>query len=288
MQNQKFDLVRTILRSPLFHSQVQEEKLRTLNLILNTGEITQEELRFLINEALEETSKTNNLMFMGKNLEALDYNTFLNFVRLGKIEGKDLIRLCNTSKKLNDYCNRSFQLRNNEGIYIGQPIPQYLFVTLLADRGIKLLPGQNPREIYKRRTIGGKVWSFGRSNFGQLGLSNNWKQPEYISIPTLIPDLVNIIEISCGISQSLVLDNKGRVWGFGLNAYGQLGLGDYERRLIPTLIPNLNNIVAISTGDHSLALDNRRRVWSFGRNGQGQLGLGDIVNKLIPTLISNL
>lgn len=40
--------------------------------------------------------------------------------------------------------------------------------------------------------------------------------------------------------QSLILDDKGKVYVFGWNDYGQLGLGNNVDRNVPTLIPNLN------------------------------------------------
>src|SRR5579885_1331493 len=300
MENQKFDLVRQILRSPLFHSQPQEEKLNTLNSILNTGEVKREDLLFLINEALEENKEKSSLENeevdferIGRNLESLDYVTFLTFVRKGKIEGKDLIRLCNTSRKLNEYCNRSFQIKNKNGIYVGEPIPQYLFVTLLNNKGIKLLPGQNPREVYKRRVIGGRVYSFGSNSFMQLGFGDEKNR----SIPTLIPHLDNIVQASAGQYHSLLSDNKGQVWGFGNNETGQLGLGDRMSKNRPTLIPRLNYIIEIRTGhSHSLALDNLGNVWGFGSNANGQLGLEreeeddeeEEDNVLGPVLIASL
>src|SRR5579885_1007696 len=221
-----------------------------------------------------------------ENLESLDYNIFLTLVRKGKIEGKDLIRLCNTSRKLNEYSSRSFQVKNSEGVYVGEPIPQYLFVILLNDKRIRIFPGQNPREIYKLRTIGGRIWGFGSNGSGQLGLGDQ----NYRLIPTSIPILNNIVQVSAGELHSLILDSQGRVWSFGYIGSGQLGLGDTNTRLTPIAISNLSNIVQVSTGEnHSLVLDNQGRVWSFGSNASGQLGLGlKSDNISLPTLIPNL
>jgi len=278
-KEQSFNLVKTILRSPIFHSQSLEQRINILNQILVTGEVTREELSHLINEVQQQIQDENKnpLLNDPRFIERLDYNGFLNLVIRSDIKGKDLISLCNTSRKLNGYCNKALILPN------GQIIDQYLFILLLNKMRVKLFPGQIPREVYKRKTIGGRVYSFGANYTMQLGLGD--QSNRYIS--TLIPNLNGIIAISTGRNHSLVLDNKGRIWGFGDNSNGQLGLGNYQDQSIPSLIPNFNNIIAISAGGrHSLILDNRGQVWSFGRGGP--LGLGDHQKRPIPTLIPNL
>src|SRR5579885_323982 len=236
------------------------------------------------NNDSKRNDEQNSSIYVGNILESLDYTTFLTLIRRGKIEGKDLIYLSNTSRKLKEYCNRSFQIKNSEGKIV-ETISQYLFFILLKDRGIRIIPGQNLREIYKQRVIGGKVWSFVYNCYGQLGLGDNKNR----STPTLIPHLNNIVQMSAGGYHSLILDNKGRVWTCGTGRYGRLGLGDENNRFNPTLIPNLSNIAQVSAGDqYSLVLDSQGQGWGFGNNYSGQLGLGDATNRNIPTLISNL
>jgi len=95
--------------------------------------------------------------------------------------------------------------------------------------------------------------------------------------------------ISCGWYHSLVLDSEGRVFSFGDNEKGQLGLGDNENKNNPQVIPNVQNITQISCrGYHSLVLDSEGRVFSFGYNKNGQLGLGDNKDKNYPQMIPNL
>ena len=47
-------------------------------------------------------------------------------------------------------------------------------------------------------------------------------------IPTLIPNLNNIIAISAGFDHSLILDNNGNVYSFGYGNAGQLGIKSHE------------------------------------------------------------
>src|SRR5579885_675887 len=280
-KEQSFNLVRSILSSSIFHSQSLEQRTNILNQIVATGEITREELFNLINETLQQKTKEirNPLLDNNQFIERLDYNVFVNFVTKENIQGKNLIYLCNSSQKLNGFCNKALILPN------GNILDQYLFRLLLDKKGIRLLPGQIPRQIYKQKVIGGKVWGFGSKLYEELILSREQQK----LVPTLIRDLSGVTAITTGNNHSLVLDNQGRVWAFGDNIFGQLGLSDIRTISIPTLIPGLNGVVAVSTGNgHSLILDNYGRVWSFGFNKYGQLGFGDNLDRSTPHLIPNL
>jgi alpha-tubulin suppressor-like RCC1 family protein len=245
-------------------------------------------LLLLIQE--DEDEKTRQL------LNSLDYNTFINIVTTGDIAGQRLLSLCSTSKKLNDYCNRGFQLRDAQGEPVGELQNQYLFRLLLNKLGIAIPPGKTPKQTYIEEIIG-KVWGFGSNNLGQLGLGtglglgSNWASKVDKDVPTLITTLSNIVQIASGDTYSLCLDRKGRVWTFGWGGdnMGKLGLGRSKNTSVPTLIPELENIVQVAPGySHSLCLDNRGRVWCFGQNNIGQLGLGDQRDTYQPTLIPKL
>ncbi len=143
-------------------------------------------------------------------------------------------------------------------------------------------------------TNDGTVYSCGLNNSSQLGLGDTINR----NIPTLIsPNIgtLTISNISCGNGHSLFLTNTGRVYSFGANTDGRLGLGDTTNRNVPTLISttvgsfNTLTISAISVGAtsfHSLFLTNTGKVYTCGLNDNGQLGLGDTTNRNVPTLIS--
>ena len=82
--------------------------------------------------------------------------------------------------------------------------------------------------------------------------------------------------------------NQGKIWVFGYNKYGQLGLGDNIDRNIPTKIPNIY-AKSVSCGtDHTVIIDINNEVWSFGKNEYGQLGLRDNIDRNIPTKIAGI
>jgi alpha-tubulin suppressor-like RCC1 family protein len=112
----------------------------------------------------------------------------------------------------------------------------------------------------------------GANTRGQLGM----QLMENCCIPTLIPNTSNFVQLSAGRQCTLALDCLGRVWSFGANESGQLGLGDEENRFRPCLIESLPNAArAVVAGNkHSIVLDVDGNAWSFGANSHGELGIG--------------
>ena len=136
------------------------------------------------------------------------------------------------------------------------------------------------------RTDSGKIYGLGVNDNGQLGLGY---MTDGEKVPILIPELNNIIQISAGGFHSLVLDNNGKVYSFGYNSEGQLGLGNENDELNPKLIELEDYIVDISAGNyHSLLLSSGGDVYSFGMNDSGQLGLKNNGNRNIPTIIPDI
>jgi len=82
----------------------------------------------------------------------------------------------------------------------------------------------------------------------------------------LIPQLNNIISISAGECHSLALSADNTVYSWGINTYGQLGLGDQEIEREPTQIPGLDNIIQVMAGkDISMAVSSNGEIYRFGR-----------------------
>ncbi|NBO99244.1 MAG: hypothetical protein EBU90_03835 [Proteobacteria bacterium] len=93
-------------------------------------------------------------------------------------------------------------------------------------------------------------------------------------------------DVSAGNEFTIALDTNNKLWSFGKNDYGQLGVGDTTARSLPTQL-SLNNCQAIDVGaNHSLAINNAKKLYTFGRNNNGQLGLGDTIDRYEPTMVS--
>jgi X-linked retinitis pigmentosa GTPase regulator len=135
----------------------------------------------------------------------------------------------------------------------------------------------------------GKLYTFGENNYGQLGLGYKSVQP--VLVPTLVPGLENVTSVACGFFHTLVISG-GRIYVFGDNNYGQLGLsnGSDIPILEPTVVPGFEDVTSVACGAHHSAIVSKGRLYTFGRNFDGQLGLAGVDDgKLVlPTLIPDL
>lgn len=83
----------------------------------------------------------------------------------------------------------------------------------------------------------GDVYSFGGNQFGQLGTGTDQAEtlPRLLDAPSLENNHAKIV--SCGARHSAVVTDDGKVFCWGWNKYGQLGLGDVIDRNIPSQVP---------------------------------------------------
>jgi alpha-tubulin suppressor-like RCC1 family protein len=135
-------------------------------------------------------------------------------------------------------------------------------------------------------TSDGRVYSCGSNSKGQLGLDTSGLSRNILRRPTLISDLSNVWEIACGYDYSLFIYVKLKVYSFGTNYLGRLGLDSLDASITtPSIIDTYYDITLntsqnydtimikkISCSNHSLLLTNEGRVYSCGLNDQGQLG----------------
>jgi alpha-tubulin suppressor-like RCC1 family protein len=95
------------------------------------------------------------------------------------------------------------------------------------------------------------VSGFGYGKNGQLGESGQNYSPSPIQIS--IPE--SIFSVSAGEGHCMILTDSFKVYVFGRNIYGQLGLGHTNAVYEPVLLAGLANIEQICCGaEHSVAL----------------------------------
>ncbi len=123
-------------------------------------------------------------------------------------------------------------------------------------------------------TVHNELYAWGSNNYGQLGLYHC----DHRNLPEII-NIGSVVLVSCGrfYTMAIITDsaNKTKLYAWGQNYNGQLGLGDYNGRHAPQKV-NLQNVIAVSCGSHhTMAINSINEIYAWGSNSYGQLGLGD-------------
>eukprot|EP00192_Tetraselmis_astigmatica_P004376 CAMPEP_0117652148 /NCGR_PEP_ID=MMETSP0804-20121206/2473_1 /TAXON_ID=1074897 /ORGANISM="Tetraselmis astigmatica, Strain CCMP880" /LENGTH=429 /DNA_ID=CAMNT_0005458177 /DNA_START=95 /DNA_END=1385 /DNA_ORIENTATION=- len=122
----------------------------------------------------------------------------------------------------------------------------------------------------------GTLYTFGLNDHGQLGHS---QEDPYCQVPreVLLPE--PIVSVACGYYHTLAVSDTGRIWGFGKNSAGQLGLGGRSSSAVPwaAAVKALEGeqIAEVCAGaEHSLARSASGELYSWGCSKNGKLGHG--------------
>nr|XP_054591022.1 retinitis pigmentosa GTPase regulator b [Nothobranchius furzeri] len=112
----------------------------------------------------------------------------------------------------------------------------------------------------------GAVFTFGKSKFAENIPSKFWLKND-------VPQT-----IACGDEHTALITENGKLFMFGSNNWGQLGLGSKLTVNKPTCVKALKSekVCLVACGrNHSIICTAQGRVFSCGGNSEGQLGLGD-------------
>ena len=132
----------------------------------------------------------------------------------------------------------------------------------------------------------GNAYAWGDNYYNQLGdgttTTTEYKNtPVKVSKPANTPPDFTYVQVSAGRYQSLAIGSDGNAYGWGDNAYGELGDGTETRRNTPVKVSKPANTpedftyVQISTGWHqSLAIGSDGNAYGWGFDGYGGLGDG--------------
>ncbi|XP_054328062.1 X-linked retinitis pigmentosa GTPase regulator isoform X14 [Pongo pygmaeus] len=112
----------------------------------------------------------------------------------------------------------------------------------------------------------GAVFTFGKSKFTENNPGKFWFKND-------VP-----VHVSCGDEHSAVVTGNNKLYMFGSNNWGQLGLGSKSAVSKPTCVKALKpeKVKLAACGrNHTLVSTEGGNVYATGGNNEGQLGLGD-------------
>jgi alpha-tubulin suppressor-like RCC1 family protein len=133
----------------------------------------------------------------------------------------------------------------------------------------------------------GTLWAWGYNGGARLGLGDTTNR----SSPCQVGSASDWAYIaSSPVGHTLAVTTGGKLYAWGFNTNGQLGLGDTTFRSSPIQIGSDTNwkyVNAIGEDGASLALKTNGTLWSWGRNNGGQLAQGDVVSRSSPVQIGS-
>jgi alpha-tubulin suppressor-like RCC1 family protein len=131
----------------------------------------------------------------------------------------------------------------------------------------------------------GTLWTFGRNNFGQLGVNNT---TDRLTPVTTFAGGVNWKQVSSGANNTASIKTDGTLWAWGQGGYGQLGDNTATSRSTPvTTFAGGTNWKQVGNGtNHTSAVKTDGTLWTFGRNTNGQLGVNDTIQRCTPVQTS--
>jgi hypothetical protein len=240
------------------------------------------ENRKITNQSLLKDNLSKLIAFFSKN-ERIE-----ELLKTLLVELPEALRPFNSLTMNEDFGNSLLNFRFPSEIFLKEVVPHlplkttiyfsqtckffsYNLKQSIENKKPKLAAGGAHTLIYIKRSL----YSFGRNDYGQLGLSHKDKQLEPMRVEILDK---RIESIACGENHSIIVYDDGSVYSFGLNDCGQLGLEHMRNQAEPqqvTLPFGKRAIFANCGSKHSLIVCDEGSVYSFGLNDCGQLGLGD-------------
>jgi alpha-tubulin suppressor-like RCC1 family protein len=160
----------------------------------------------------------------------------------------------------------------------------------LAKPSVEYAAGNNHALVL---TSDGKLFAWGQNNRGQFGDGTAVNAP--------LPVAVNMTGVLAGktvkaiagcMDSSAVLTEDGKVYTWGNNSNGQLGVGSNIDSLLPVAVVSGGSLAGkvvdqIACGfNHMLALTRDGQIFAWGLNTSYQLGNNTITSTTVPTAVT--
>lgn len=137
-------------------------------------------------------------------------------------------------------------------------------------------------------TKDGEVYAWGKNTYGELGINNtdNQSYATQVMDPQLMGGLGDIIDIACGDEFSGAIDNSGKIYTWGKNNFGQLGIGNTTSQNIPKIFLEENGIsisqglknTAVLSGDGRVITCGDHQIMGIGSSTSESYSTPEIIN----------
>ncbi|XP_035686507.1 X-linked retinitis pigmentosa GTPase regulator-like isoform X1 [Branchiostoma floridae] len=125
----------------------------------------------------------------------------------------------------------------------------------------------------------GAIFTFGKSKFAENISSKFWIRND------------RICAVACGDEHTALVTENGRLYTFGSNDWGQLGLGHTKTASKPSCVKSLKHEKAklVACGrSHTLIVTEDGKLYAFGNNGETQLGVTGMQTSPSPVLVESM
>jgi alpha-tubulin suppressor-like RCC1 family protein len=132
-----------------------------------------------------------------------------------------------------------------------------------------------------------RIYAAGANNYGQLGTDVQGDRISFGPVP-LPAGAGKWIAVAAG-DHSLALRDDGRMYAWGQNYNGQLGIGNRNNQSVPQQVPfpvSVSKWVSLAAGEgHTLAIADNGTLYAWGQGYYGQLGNGSNEMQLSPLAV---
>jgi alpha-tubulin suppressor-like RCC1 family protein len=176
-----------------------------------------------------------------------------------------------------------------DGTHVRKSIPSPISAASFGGNAVRDVKAGHYHSL--ARTADGNLYAWGNNSQGELGDGTN--AAKAVPVRVSAPDGVTFAAIEASYDNSLALTSAGKVYAWGSNYNGALGIGEpceygfSRNRPVQVTALDSETITDISSkGLHCLALTDDGRVYAWGSNEGGRLGagsgLGDRINLPVP------
>jgi len=180
------------------------------------------------------------------------------------------------------YNSKGQQGQNSPTAYYSSP------TQVGSDPFVHISNGFFEARYYLATTSGGKMYSWGWNNKGQLG--QNDETGDGKSSPIQIGSDTTWNHGSHGSGSSVAVKTDGTLWSWGYNASGELGQNSQVQYSSPVQVGSATDW-ATAYGSHVFGLYNVHSIktdgtlWAWGHNGNGKLGTNNLTQYSSPIQI---